>query len=316
MNAEIGTKLYGIFHPVAARQQADHKKNGLRFAHYTTAETALKIIRSGKIWMRSTACMSDYREVVHGKEQIEKFLADAFNQERFFSVFEKCSPGSAQKAMTTFQNWWESTRTRTFITCLTEHSGDQWDDDHLEDRFGRLSMWRAFGSGPNVAIVIDGNKIEVPHGYSTTMSPVAYHDEPQTNGAIHEVLNNVENNLDFLKSLPSEWIVGQLFNVMFYAVLCLKHPAFGEEREWRVIYSPDRHHSPSIVREERSVNGVPQTIHKFPVDLAAYLDRILIGPTQYESAIQDAIISELLNAKVPNALMKVYPTRIPIRTIN
>ncbi len=36
------------------------------FAHYTTAEAAMKIIRSGEIWLRNVRVMNDYSEVVYG----------------------------------------------------------------------------------------------------------------------------------------------------------------------------------------------------------------------------------------------------------
>lgn len=316
MSPEIQEKLSQIFHPIATRQLAKHKKNGFRFAHYTSADSAISIIKSGQLWLRSTACMSDYREVAHGQEQLDKYFSNSVNDTRFRSVMEKCSPGSAQRAIDAYRNWWVSTKNRTFIACLTEHSGSEWDESHREDQFGRLSMWRAFGNGPNVAIVIDGNKIGDISGLNAVLSPVAYHDEAETNAAIQEILEGIEANVDFIRSIPAEWVTGSLFNSFFYAVLCLKHPAFREEREWRVIYSPDRNRSHLIESETRSINGVPQMVHKIPIALPDYLDRVLIGPTQYESSIQDALIMELSKIKVPNASMKVHPTRIPIRTSN
>ena len=36
-----------------------------KFVHYTSAENAIKIIESRRIWMRNTQCMSDYREMSH-----------------------------------------------------------------------------------------------------------------------------------------------------------------------------------------------------------------------------------------------------------
>lgn len=316
MSPEIQKKLSQIFHPVATRQQAKHKENGFRFAHYTSADSAVSIIKSGQLWLRSTACMSDYREVAHGQEQLDKYFSNEINNARFHAVLEKCSPGAAKKAIDAYRTWWVSTKSRTYIACLTEHSGNEWDNSHCEDQFGRLSMWRAFGSGPNVAIVIDGNKIKDIGALNAVLSPVAYHDDTETNAAIHEILDGIEANLDFLRSIPSDWVVLSLFNTFFYAVLCLKHPAFREEREWRVIYAPDRHRSQLIESEIRSINGIPQMVHKIPISLPDYLDRVLIGPTQYESSIQDALTAELSKIKVSSALMKVHPTRIPIRTPN
>jgi hypothetical protein len=63
-------RLEAIFMPYGRRQRDGAyeklKKSGatderLRFVHYTSAEAALSIIRSKRIWMRNTTCMSDYR---------------------------------------------------------------------------------------------------------------------------------------------------------------------------------------------------------------------------------------------------------------
>jgi hypothetical protein len=65
-------RLAGIFYPYAQRQIDEtygvpeySKIDGVsrRFVHYTTAEAALKIIKSKRVWMRNTLCMLDYREV-------------------------------------------------------------------------------------------------------------------------------------------------------------------------------------------------------------------------------------------------------------
>lgn len=39
---------------------------GGRFVYYTTADTALKIIRSRQVWLRNAAVMNDFSEISHG----------------------------------------------------------------------------------------------------------------------------------------------------------------------------------------------------------------------------------------------------------
>lgn len=65
-------RLESIFTPYA-RSKRDglyyNNKNrgdvptGQRFVHYTSAESALRIIKTKQIWMRNATCMSDYREI-------------------------------------------------------------------------------------------------------------------------------------------------------------------------------------------------------------------------------------------------------------
>jgi hypothetical protein len=61
-------------------------KDYARFVHYTSAEAALKIIKSKRVWMRNTTCMSDYREVQYGYDILNRvFLANG-NRGAFAAV--------------------------------------------------------------------------------------------------------------------------------------------------------------------------------------------------------------------------------------
>src|SRR5579864_3300628 len=150
---ELGIKLEGIFMP-EARKQRDKLYTGkqfpppddatARFVHYTSAEAALNIIKTKRIWMRNTNCMADYREVQHGYEMLHRFFADGARAKPFFDALDACFPRVGHEAVDLFNQWWQDTRLNTYITSISEH-------DDTEDGHGRLSMWRAFGG--NVARV-------------------------------------------------------------------------------------------------------------------------------------------------------------------
>ncbi|MGH7104208.1 MAG: hypothetical protein ACREFJ_17640 [Acetobacteraceae bacterium] len=55
----------------------------LEAIHYTSAEAALSIIRSTRLWMRNLTCMSDYREVQRGFDIINKLLSDPARRKAF-----------------------------------------------------------------------------------------------------------------------------------------------------------------------------------------------------------------------------------------
>jgi hypothetical protein len=155
---QIALQLEQIFMPQAKRQRDEAYKRQakpgedtaaqeLRFVHYTSAEAALKIIRSKRLWMRNTNCMADYREVQHGFDILNKFFSDRTKTEEFVAAFDARVPGVAQESINLFNRWWNDIQFNTFITSVSEH-------DDSEDRHGRLSMWRAFGmSTARVAIV-------------------------------------------------------------------------------------------------------------------------------------------------------------------
>ncbi|MGD0236663.1 MAG: hypothetical protein ABSC55_19250, partial [Syntrophorhabdales bacterium] len=154
-------RLEDIFMPEIRkhRHETYHNEQGAtkesaRFVHYTTAEAALNIIRTKRLWMRNTTCMTDYREVQHGFE-ILLSIFDKPKTEAFAAVLDKSAPGAAIQAIKLFNERLNIIRVETYIASVSEH-------DDEEDLHGRLSMWRAFGaSTPRVAIVI-----KVPWGVS------------------------------------------------------------------------------------------------------------------------------------------------------
>lgn len=132
---QLALRLERIFMPYAMTQRAaayreqtgkslDAATNGdrLRFAHYTSADAALKIIDSKRIWMRNASCMSDYREVQHGFNILQKYFLDKDRTARFSATLDACAPGVAQEAIQVFNQWWlhpqVSTRLNTYITSI------------------------------------------------------------------------------------------------------------------------------------------------------------------------------------------------------
>jgi hypothetical protein len=79
---EMTKRLESIFMPEARRlrdatllRQAGESAGDaptVRYVHYTTADAALKIIGTKRLWMRNTTCMDDYREVEHGFGYLQK----------------------------------------------------------------------------------------------------------------------------------------------------------------------------------------------------------------------------------------------------
>jgi hypothetical protein len=172
----------------------------------------------------------------------------------------------------------------TYITCLSEHRRE-------EDPYGRLSMWRAFGTATGVAIVLNNTPFLAES--ITTMgvwsSPVEYLDEQRFSRLFAEMVQRVEGSIDFLKGLGPDVVQNCLFSVFRAAALCTKHPGFEQEKEWRVVHSPRIEAVERIVRGVETVRGVPQLVCKIPLggteaesvigmnpdDL---VERIIIGP--------------------------------------
>jgi hypothetical protein len=146
-------RLGNILMPYAATQrrelfEKEPNQAHARLIHYTSAESAMGIIRSKRFWMRNTNCMSDYREVQHGYDILQKFFSDQAKRSAFTEALDRCSQGVALEAIKMFDDSWSHIRFSTYISSISEH-------EDLEDVHGRLSMWRAFGGGAaRVGIVL------------------------------------------------------------------------------------------------------------------------------------------------------------------
>ncbi len=321
---QLGLRLEGIFMPLARRQRDALYDGGqrpsARFVHYTSADAALNIIRAKRIWLRNTTCMADYREVQHGYEILHKFFANEPNRTNFYDTLDKIVPGVAREAVSLFDQWWNNIRFSTYIASISEH-------DDKEDAHGRLSMWRAFGNSPaRVAIVL-----RVPwftgaaNVLNAIFSPVAYLQETEAHEVIRDVLQKATMEADFLKTVQRQMVVTTLFNTLVAGVVCLKHEGFHKEREWRVIYAPDRAPSPLMESSTEVIGGIPQIIYRLPLDkakseqlaaldLATMFDRLIIGPSQFAWPMYEALSTALIEAGVQDAKGRVFTSGIPIRS--
>jgi hypothetical protein len=193
--------------PHATKRRLEMYGNGTkdhaRFVHYTSADAALSIIRSKRIWMRSTMCMSDYREVQHGYERLRKVLSTNGNAKRFFDVLHACVPGAAQESFKLFDDWWNDIRFSTYITSISEH-------DDSEDSHGRLSMWRAFGgsNAARVGIVLKLPKFSLAtDALSIMVSPVAYLREDDVQAELDQIIQNIGTFCGYLPTIDRSRIV-------------------------------------------------------------------------------------------------------------
>jgi hypothetical protein len=319
-----GIRLESVFMPFARRQRDALYSNGqrrsARFVHYTSADAALNIIKSKRIWMRNTTCMADYLEVQHGFEMLRRLFADQTQRDRFYATLDTITKNLANEAVQLFDQWWTNIRFSTYIASVSEH-------DDSEDLHGRLSMWRAFGgTSARVAIVFSvpwftGAESEL----NVMFSPVAYLQEIEAHGQIAAVLQNVEREREFLRTIERHTLVAYVFNMLVAAVTCLKHEGFREEREWRAIYSPHRLPSSLIESATEVIGGIPQIVHKLPLDvrksdnlaaldLAAMFDRLIIGPSQFSWSMYEAFSGALEAIGVTEAKNRVRISGIPIRS--
>jgi Protein of unknown function (DUF2971) len=313
--------VLSIFQPYSLERIKHALINKTRFVHYTTADTAVRILENEQIWLRKCSCMNDFMEVEHGFECLNS--AYKKNQELVKATLDALFPNIQDRLQKLFNSWLPHFRTGTYIACVSEHGNPTVGEE--EDQIGRLSMWRAYGGKTGVAIVMNnGPFLRSTDALRAYTSPVAYISAEAFELEFIKLFESIKSNHSALLNFGEEYVLEQLFSSFKSAVLCSKHPGFREEREWRVIYSPALAKSDRLLADVKSIGGTPQPIYKLPlknvidenlfgIELNQLIERVIIGPTSFPQAIREAIVLKLKEKNVEDAERKVIVSDIPLR---
>lgn len=210
---------------------------------------------------------------------------------------------------------------KLFVFCLSEHCPD--------DNDGKLSMWRAYGSGGNgAAIVFNTEPVFKWDDSPLIFAKVDYASTMQRKAKLERIIKKwchvVAKN-----HIPDEifWVAPiSLFEIFKLVALTSKHNGFEEAQEWRVIYMPERD-SQNMLTDRISydvgnrgvepklklkIASLPGSPAPSPVCLASFLDRIILGPS-ISSPLAANCFREMLKQKKPEFVHKVVASTIPLR---
>lgn len=314
-------RLYTILMPYAANEIQRVSAESRRFVHYTSAEAAMAIIRSGSVWLRNALLMNDFSEVEHGQRCL--YAAYKLREDggrRFHAVMAALGDTFGDRLEKAINSRSGELQTESYLISLSEHGVDSNEDD-----IGRLSMWRAYGGAAGVALVVHNTPFITPSEVlGAYTSPVLYSDEVGFKAHFEQLVAGLEANLEFLKGIDVELVLHTVMEAFQFAMLSTKHPGFHEEREWRVIYTPKFRASDKILAEIQSVRGIPQQIYKIPLRdhpaegltglaIPNLLDRVIIGPTQYPWPIWTAFVELLREVGVEKPETRVHISGVPLR---
>ncbi len=313
---DLSPKFFEIFYPFAHYKRQTALANNQRFVYYTSAETAVNILKHKEIWMRNTTCMNDLSEVNYGLD----CLRTAYRSQdgsRFKYVLNDLFPNICKDIEEMFNGWIPHMQSETYLTCVSEHYNE-------EDLLGRLSMWRAYGRMSGVALVVKSEAIlYTSAALKAYSSPVAYIDSIGVINQLNTITENIMANIELIKSMSRDDIKSYVFNVFKFAILGIKHPGFKEEQEWRLVYSPLMEDSSIINHDVCVVNGIPQKIYKIPLEdkpesdyyasIHNIIDRIIIGPVEFPWVVYKSFVELLNSAGVRDAETRVFVSQIPLR---
>src|SRR5215510_4146353 len=179
------SKLLQIFFPYAFERQRVATATNMRFVHYSSAESAVKMITQREVWMRNA--------LFHTGQRLEGILNGMF-------------PGLGEELVARFRAQ-QSTLENAYLTCLSEHRP-------TEDILGRLSMWRAYGGVTGVALVLNATPfLTESHALRAYASPVGYFTEAEFHAKFVNVVNRIDAEQAFLRGIGREAVRERLLNV-------------------------------------------------------------------------------------------------------
>lgn len=308
-------RYFEIFVPGYLEEANKIRQEETRFVYYTNADTAMKIIQNGELWLRNVTVMNDFKEISYGLELIfNTFRGDA--GKRFKEAVESIFPGTIEEVDHRLAEWIEDWKLETYIACVSVHN-------RSEDRTGRLSMWRAYG---NIALVVRNTPMMATTQKLAIYSIRVLYQSPEDYAErVDTITQNIVKNSDYLRGLGQQTLAAYVHHMLFLTAISSKHPGFKEEQEWRIFYRPSEERS-SIVKERVEVlGGVPQVVHTMPLrhdpdnglhhaDIPNLIDRVIIGPTSYPYISCLAFSKALQDAGDPNGREKVVVSDIPLRS--
>jgi hypothetical protein len=233
MNNDQLAKLFlPLFDDLRPEDQFDAVKPLL--AHYTSLGTLEKILKSEEVWFSNPLFMNDIEEVRFG------ILRGVDLAMRSTELASACGNQSRADSFTHaldhyLQRFDKEHLLDTYVLCLSQHEPT--------DSDGKLSMWRGYGgNGNGAAIVIDATKLTAVGNSPLTIARVNYGTEEERIAWLKQLLQKC-GGIIRQASVPDDKLYFSayyLFERIKLFALFSKHRGFAEEREWRVVYSPDR----------------------------------------------------------------------------
>lgn len=289
-------------------------------AHYTSLITLENILRTEEIWFSNPLVMNDIEEVrfgvlrgnelFHNNSSIEK----ACGTPKRFAILRDAYVGN-------FRQFEDEHAFDTYVFCLSEHESS--------DSDGLLSMWRGYGgNGTGAAVVLDTSKLRVEESSPLIIARVWYASREHRSQWLATLLEKfatllAEANVpDDKLYLPASF----LFERIKLFALFSKHDGFREEKEWRVVYAPERdrekklapmfHYSFGARGAElrlrykiAPMNGVSAP----DLSLEKLVERLILGPSISSVLAQKAVTRMLERIGKPALAGRIHASGIPFR---
>ncbi|MDP8955693.1 MAG: DUF2971 domain-containing protein [Actinomycetota bacterium] len=267
--------------------------------HYTDAAGLRGIIWNRELWATDRRFLNDAQERQYALEGFIPKLRRVApvepedSGEEFLKMLREDFAG--------YRAWVEEElRNRHFpvyVTCFSE-PGDL------------LSAWRAYGTDHGYAVEFQADALEdalkeTPLLDTGGLKRVTY-GIGAADDLFSELLDDVSRDTNLAHMSMHAYYMAFRITAALAAV---KHPAFAEEREWRLVVASEEHELADQIEFRASPIAVVPYI-KIPFPLEA-IRSVRVGPGRHVQARQQGV-ERLLETKESRA--RVYVSEVPLRT--
>ncbi len=258
--------------------------------HYTSFDGLKGILEKRRLWATDTSFLNDREERKYAEDVMKAFL-------------KSMAPACDSTLLGALEDCVQSAFGSTYVTCFCE-DGDL------------LSMWRGYaGRGGGYSIGFDRAALRgLLNPTFETFGKIVYAvDLP------HSVIERFKRLCESNKQKPlTHWDRHGLIGAFAQMLVLIKHPAFREEQEWRIVIPQQ-----SIENLQfRSANGAPIPYLEIPVwldkpelrpDRLLPIKKVFVGPTLAFNETSSAI-RQMLEKYGHPAAIEVLPSAVPFRS--
>ena len=324
--------------------------------HYTSIPALRGILETNTLWATQAAHLNDSSELTIlwpiVEKKFEQYIADSvkdFVQKcpeiqdniNSFGGIDEIAHHDASSIIETMKSLLFGSEEQLgmavpFVTSFSTHASD------YIKRNGMLSQWRGYGGDNNVAIEFDTKGMETilkfeysKFEYSSCSigTTVYYMEEVNLVNRFPNLFRAIRN---FSRQMPqlsesdsddnvSENILRELSSTLVRAAGRLKHQAFSEEKECRILAAiPDKYHRESLEKHggggvqikkihyrEGAVGSIPYIRLFDELDIVLPITRIIIGPSRNQLANLEVVGSLMENICMETSKIRIECSDIP-----
>jgi hypothetical protein len=270
--------------------------------HYTTAENLISILSNGELWATHVSCVNDTKEMHYAIEELHKRVTSRLES----NTEPNLSPLLIELSKRLADPGVEIAP--FFLACFSECKDD-------------LSQWRAYGGGEGgYSITFDQVKLRASSPTANPMLLRVEYDPKNQKILLDDALQWGEKyflSWEGRKAAPSieEWtqdFVGYFLRSMTFFAICIKHPAFAAEKEWRLVFTLENDQQAKAMKFRPKPFMISRHV-SLPLSKPLPITGITIGPCRYprlsQVAVGDLLVSGGYEPNATNIETSIVPYR-------